>query len=61
MVDLGSVRARFVQAFMLIERGPTANGAGRRLAPEGRDTRREVMTPTIGPAWLQRRSAVVGL
>jgi len=61
VVDLGSVRARVVQAFLIIVRGLTADGTGGRLAPGGSDIRPEVMTPGLGAVWLQRWSGIVGL
>lgn len=61
MVDLGSRRERFVQALVIIAQTLPAGGRGRRLAPEGSHTRREVMPPRFGPIWRERWSAIVGL
>lgn len=50
-----------VQAFLIIERGPAADGTDGRLAPEGRDIRPEVMTPGLGAVWRQGWSAIVSV
>jgi len=61
MVDLGRVRPGFVQAFLIIARGLRPDSTGGRVAPEGGDTRPEVMMRRFGPVWLQRWSAIVGV